>query len=316
MQQPASLGSMGKRGDPLEPPEVLKVLSETGERIDGLLSALGTAGPVAQQRGEDLVGLVTNLYGAGLERLLEVLSDAGRLDDTALDALAADELVSGLLLVHGLHPYDVTTRVAGALDSVRPYLGSHGGDVELLAVDDEGVVTLRLLGTCDSCPSSTVTLQLAVEGAIQAAAPEVTAIHVEPGKRSTPGLISIESLRVRLDQSEAAAAWLPMPELADLAPGEIGGFDKDGIALVACRLGADLFAYRDRCPACDERLGGARLERRLGDSAANLILVCPHCRARYDARRAGIGLDGDHHLEPLPLLQRDGVLSVAVPAGV
>jgi Fe-S cluster biogenesis protein NfuA len=300
-----------------QPESGLDHLSETGERIDSLLSALGTAGPVAQQRGEDLVALVTNLYGAGLERLLEVLADAGRLDATALDALAADELVSGLLLVHGLHPYDVTTRVAAALDSVRPYLGSHGGDVELLGIDQAGVVTLRLLGTCDSCPSSTVTLQLAVEGAIQAAAPEITAIEVEPTARSTPGLISVESLRVRLDQSEAAAAaWLPMPELADLSPGEIGGFDKDGIAFVACRLGADLFAYRDHCPACGEGLAGARLERRLGDSAANLILVCPHCRARYDARRAGTGLDGGHHLEPLPLLQRDGVLSVAVPTGV
>jgi Fe-S cluster biogenesis protein NfuA/nitrite reductase/ring-hydroxylating ferredoxin subunit len=297
-------------------PASLESLSETGERIDGLLSALGTAGPVAQQRGEDLVALVTNLYGAGLERLLDVLTSAGRLDAVALDALAADELVSGLLLVHGLHPYDVTTRVAAALDSVRPYLGSHGGDVELLRIDDAGVVTLRFLGTCDSCPSSTVTLQLAVEGAVQAAAPEVTAIQVEAAARPAPGLISLESLRVRLDEGETAAAWLPTPELADLAPGEIGGFEKDGIAFVACRLGADLFAYRDRCPACGDNLAGAVLERRLGDSAANLILVCPHCRTRYDARRAGAGLDGNDHLEPLPLLHRDGVLSVAVPVGV
>jgi Fe-S cluster biogenesis protein NfuA len=298
-------------------PASLESLSETGERIDSLLSALGTAGPVAQQRGEDLVALVTNLYGAGLERLLEVLADAGCLDAVALDVLAADELVSGLLLVHGLHPYDVTTRVAAALDSVRPYLGSHGGDVELLGIDDAGVVTLRLLGTCDNCPSSTVTLQLAVEGAIQAAAPEVTAIQVEPPARgSVAGVISVESLRLRLDQAESPAAWLPIPELADLAPGEIGGFSKDGLRFVACRLGADLFAYRDHCTNCHESLVGALLERRLGDSAANLILVCPHCRARYDARRAGAGLDGDQHLEPLPLLHRDGVLSVAVPAGV
>ena len=297
-------------------PASLDSLSETGERIDSLLSALGTSGPVAQQRGEDLVALVTNLYGAGLERLLEVLADAGRLDAVAFDALAADELVSGLLLVHGLHPYDVTTRVAAALDSVRPYLGSHGGDVELLGIDDAGVVTLRMLGTCDSCPSSTVTLQLAVEGAIQAAAPEVTAIQVEPGTRSTPGLISVESLRIRLDQGETTATWLPIPELADLQPGEIGGFSKDGTSLVACRLSDELFAYRDHCPSCDESLVGAVLERRLGDSAANLILVCPHCRARYDARRAGAGLDGDQHLEPLPLLHRDGLLSVAIPAGV
>ena len=205
-------------------PVALDHLSETGERIDSLLSALGTAGPVAQQRGEDLVALVTNLYGAGLERLLEVLADAGRLDAVALDALAADELVSGLLLVHGLHPYDVATRVAAALDSVRPYLGSHGGDVELLGIDDIGVVTLRFLGTCDSCPSSTVTLQLAVEGAIQAAAPEVTAIQVEAGARSAPGLISIESLRVRLDEGESAAAWLP-----DSRAGQSGGWRDWGV---------------------------------------------------------------------------------------
>ena len=157
----------------------LDELSETGERIEALIGALSTGGPVAQQRAEDLVAVVNQLYGAGLQRMLDVLHQAGRLDDTALAALAADELVSGLLLVHGLHPYDVTTRVAGALDSVRPYLGSHGGDVELLGVTDDGVVRLRLLGSCDSCPSSTVTLQLAVEGAIQAAAPEVTSIEVD-----------------------------------------------------------------------------------------------------------------------------------------
>ena len=168
------LEPMGKGGDPLEPPKGLEALSETGERIEGLLGALATYGPVAQQRAEDLVALVTNLYGAGLERLLQVLSDSGRLDQQALDALADDELVAGLLLVHGLHPYDVQTRVARALDSVRPYLGSHGGDVELLGVDAEGVVTLRMLGNCDGCPSSSVTLQLAVEEAIQAAAPEVS----------------------------------------------------------------------------------------------------------------------------------------------
>ena len=304
-----------RRATTLDTPTSLDQLSETGERIDSLLSALGTAGPVAQQRGEDLVALVTNLYGAGLERLLEVLADAGRLDGTALDALAADELVSGLLLVHGLHPYDVATRVAAALDSVRPYLGSHGGDVELLGIDEAGVLTLRLLGSCDSCPSSTVTLQLAVEGAIEAAAPEVTAIRVEPTERSAPGLISVESLRVRLDHSEAAAAWLPMPELADLSPGELGGFERT--AFPSSRAGlAQTFSLSGSLSGMRRKASRCDLERRLGDSAANLILVCPHCRARYDARRAGAGLDGDHHLEPLPLLQRDGVLSVAVPAGV
>ncbi len=297
----------------------LDELSETGERIEALISALSTGGPVAQQRAEDLVAVVNQLYGAGLRRMLDVLHEAGRLDDTALAALAADELVSGLLLVHGLHPYDVTTRVAGALDSVRPYLGSHGGDVELLGVTDDGVVRLRLLGSCDSCPSSTVTLQLAVEGAVQAAAPEVTSIEVDtaPGS-STGGMIPVEALRVRLDDQEGAAGaadWVPLPELEELEVGELGGFRVDDVRLVAARLGADVFAYRDHCPSCRSTLEGARLERRLGDSAEFLIMVCPHCRARFDVRRAGLALDSDHHLEPLPILRRSGVLSVAVPAG-
>src|SRR5207342_3700909 len=108
--------------------------------------------------------------------ILDILFDAGRLGEAELSALAADDLVASLLLVHGLHPYGVVERVEQALESVRPYLGSHGGDVELLGVGEDGTVRLRLLGSCDGCPSSAVTLKLAVEGAIESAAPEVTAI--------------------------------------------------------------------------------------------------------------------------------------------
>ena len=130
---------------------------------------------MARERAEELVRLVVDLYGAGLERLLEILHERGRLDDDVLDALAARR--AGGQPAAGARPASVrasTTRVERALDGVRPYLGSHGGDVELLEVTGEGVVRLRLLGSCDGCPSSSVTLKLAVEGAIEAAAPEVT----------------------------------------------------------------------------------------------------------------------------------------------
>ena len=81
-------------------------------------------------------------------------------------------------MLHGLHPLNVETRIARALDRVRPYLGSHGGDVKLLGVN-EGVVHLRLEGSCHGCPSSTVTMKLAIEKAIEEAAPEVVRIEVE-----------------------------------------------------------------------------------------------------------------------------------------
>ena len=174
----------------------------TGERIEALLEAASAGGRVARERAEELVRLVVDLYGAGLERLLEIVHESGRLDDELLDRLAADELVSSLLVVHGLHPYDVETRVARALDGVRPYLGSHGGDVELLGVTEDGVVRLRMLGSCDGCPSSSVTLTLAVETAIQAAAPETLGIEVEEAAPAATGgasVIPVSALRSRLD---------------------------------------------------------------------------------------------------------------------
>src|SRR4051794_7861587 len=151
-------------------------LQARGERIEQLLEASAAAGPVARERAEELVRLVVELYGEGLERLLEIVYDAGALDDKVLDQLADDPVVSNLLIVHGLHPYGVEERIERALASVRPYLGSHGGDVALLAVSDDGVASLRMLGSCDGCPSSAATLTLAVEEAIRKAAPEIVSI--------------------------------------------------------------------------------------------------------------------------------------------
>lgn len=299
------------------PPDYLRA---AGDRIEALVDASASGGAIARERAEELVRLVADLYGAGLERMLDLLFDLGRLDDEALAALAGDELVSSLLLVHGLHPYDVTTRVENALESVRPYLGTHGGDVELLEVTGEGVVRLRLLGSCDGCPSSSVTLSLAVEGAVEAAAPEISSIEVETSdsdEGSSGPLISVDSLRSRLGPADPdpGGTWEPAPVLTELTPGEVGGFTLGGMAVLACRIQEDLFVFRDHCPQCMTRLIGASLERRLGYPASDAVLRCPSCRSHYDVRRAGACLDTEgEHLTPLPLLIRDGAVAVAIPA--
>jgi Fe-S cluster biogenesis protein NfuA/nitrite reductase/ring-hydroxylating ferredoxin subunit len=298
-------------------------LQATGERINTLLEASAAGGVVARERAEELVRLVADLYGAGLERVLTILYDAGHLDDDILAALAADELVSSLLLVHDLHPYDVQTRVERALDGVRPYLGSHGGDVELLEVTEDAVVRIRLLGSCDGCASSAVTLKLAVEGAIEAAAPEVTGIEVETPTRNTPltagPVISVEALWSRLGQAEIAtrSSWEPMPALAGLADGEVAQLVAGTVAIVGCRVGSDLFAYVDRCGQCGSPLAGVTLGRVLGGAIGDAALRCASCSAHFQVRRAGVCLERPElHLDPLPLLVDDGVASVAVPVTV
>lgn len=301
-------------------PETTGRLRATGDRIDSLLEASGSGGVVARERAEELVRLTADLYGAGLERILDIVYETGRLDDEVLDALAGDDLVASLLLVHGLHPYDVGMRVEQALESVRPYLGSHGGDVELLEVNEAGTVRLRLLGSCDGCPSSSVTLKLAVEGAIEAAAPEVTAIEVEeaPGDGHGEGVIPVSSLRSRLEGQVSEASWEPVPQLADLDPGEVTTVKVGATEVLVCRLGSELFAYHDECARCAVSLRGAALSRRLGAAVGEAVLRCPACHAHYDVRRAGAGLDegSDLHLTPVPLLTEGGVTSLAVAAPV
>lgn len=291
-------------------------LAATGERIERLLEACSTAGPLARERAEELVRLVVDLYGAGIRRMLDHVYDAGVLTDEVIDSLVDDELVSSLLLVHGLHPYSVEERIVRALDKVRPYLGSHGGDVELLEVTEAGVARLRLLGSCDGCPSSAVTLSLAVEGAITAAAPEVASFEVveAPAPTSSPSVIPVEALSARLHARSAgpAATWEPVVALAAVPTGGVTPFAVADQQLVVARIGTDVYAYLDSCPACGATLAGASLERRLS-AGKTVVLTCPGCRAHYDAQRAGAGLDGtQHRLTPVPLLQRDGVLEVAV----
>jgi Fe-S cluster biogenesis protein NfuA len=149
-----------------------------GDRIEELFDRLqGSADPRTLATAEELLRSVSLLYGSGITRIVELAVER---QPALMDAFVADELVASLMLAVGIHPESLASRVEAALERVRPFLGAHGGDVELLGVDDDGgAVRLRLLGSCDGCPSSAVTLRTAVETAILESAPEVVAIEVD-----------------------------------------------------------------------------------------------------------------------------------------
>ena len=145
-------------------------------RIDKLVAVIRDA-PESEVRSAalELVESVMEFEGNAIDRMMEIASESGDPGWRIIEAFGQDELVSNLLLLHGLHPLDLETRVRGALDKVRPYLKSHGGNVDLLSVTD-GVVRLRLIGSCDGCPSSTLTLKSAIETNIYEVAPDVVSI--------------------------------------------------------------------------------------------------------------------------------------------
>lgn len=310
----------------------------TSERIAGLLADLGAhADPRVTERAEEVVRLLLELYGAALQRVMTVAAA----EPKVADSLADDELVASLLILHGLHPLDVAERVRRALDTVRPYLGSHAGGVQLLGVEND-VVRLRLEGSCDGCPSSTVTIKNAIERAIGEAAPEITAVEVEGAaepRHGASGVIPVESLyrggtgegpaatpdgapagahvaaapaaggQVANGSAAAAGTWAPLPEVSDLGHGELRAVVVAGVQVLVCRCHGNLYAYRDRCPACGSPMAGGELTGELAG--------CPSCRRGYNVRLAGRSAgDREVHLDPLPLITRDGETRICVPAAV
>ncbi len=286
-------------------------VQQVGDQIEELLAGLAASGQGAA--AEELVRLLVGLYGDGLAHIAGTLSDEGAAGAAMLGRLTEDPLVESLLLLHGLHPLDVDTRIQRALDRVRPYLGSHAGGVQYVGVTD-GVALLRLEGNCDGCPSSTVTVKLAIEGAVQDAAPEVSEVVVEgvtePPAPPGPVLLQIGS-RPGADPAPAAedghGSWVTLPPMGPPSARPVSTTAGD-MAIVVCSVRGTLYAYRDACAACGAGLGSGQLARE--------VLTCT-CGATYDVSRAGRGLsDPALHLEPLPLVTDSQGVRVAVPAAV
>jgi Fe-S cluster biogenesis protein NfuA/nitrite reductase/ring-hydroxylating ferredoxin subunit len=286
-----------------------------GARVEELLGVLASGGGNgAAPAAEELVSLLVGLYGDGLGRIVTMLGEQGEPGAQLLAKLADDPLVESLLLLHDLHPLDVDARIQRALDRVRPYLGSHAGGVEYLGVT-EGVARLRLEGSCQGCPSSTVTVQLAIQGAVEGAAPEVTEVVVEGMTTAPePRLLQIGQ-RPDGGLSPPAAVggtpggtpgWITLPDIGPPSSRPVSA-SADGTAVLVCSVRGTLYAYRDSCAACGGSMADGALEREQ--------LTCPGCGARYNVRLAGKSVDEqDLHLDPLPLLADSQGVRVAMAA--
>jgi Fe-S cluster biogenesis protein NfuA/nitrite reductase/ring-hydroxylating ferredoxin subunit len=278
-------------------------LQERAAKMETLLGEIESLqDPNARAKAAEVVQVLLELYGEGLARMMEVVAQ-GEDSERAFEVLAGDELVSHLLLLHGLHPLDVETRVIRALEEVRPYLQSHGGNVELLGIEG-GVARVRMQGSCDGCPSSAVTLKLAIEEAVQKAAPDLEGIEAEgvTEPQPAPTLVAGPTLRRKKKrQEENGASWTVVGGLPQLSGGGLLVKEISGEPVLFLKLEDDFYAYRHLCPGCGESLEEGSLK--------GAELACSGCAHRYDARRAGRCLDDPQlHLEPIPLLVNEEVV--------
>ena len=262
------------------------------QELTGRLEDLGD--DACRELAEELTGAVVQMYGAGLERIVELI------DEDTRDRLAADDLVAGLLMIHDLYPVPLEERVVAALDTVRPYMESHGGNVELLGVED-GIARLRLEGSCKSCRASSSTLELAVRQALQEHAPDLLGMDVE-GVLEEDEDAGITGVPLPLVQANGAPSWHAL----DIAPPEtLATTDVAGLSLFVANVDGTLLAYRNSCASCRSPMDAGVL--------AGGALSCPSCGRNFFLPQAGRSMDDEHlQLEPIPLLREDEAIKVAL----
>ena len=288
------------------------------ERVQELQDRLDSVGdPATRKVADELVSAVVQMYGAGLERIIERMLAAGEAGEQIAVALTDDQYLATLLLIHDLHPVPLEARVQEALDSVRPYMESHGGNVELLSLEN-GIARIHLRGSCSDCSASAMTLELAIKQALEQAAPDLEGLEVEgvaPQTMDGTGLPIVTGsapptameLPVVMSAPPAAPAWFDVESVEELADGAIVPVAVAGNELMIANVEGTLLAYRDTCAGC-----GAPLHD--GDLRSG-ALSCRRCERSYFLPRAGRSMDDDGlQLEPVPLLRERDRVKVALAA--
>ncbi|WP_298918527.1 NifU family protein [uncultured Nostoc sp.] len=218
----------------------------------------------------------------GLKRAIEALHKAAltslikSLKQESMSALrhaVTDEVVYAVLLYHELvkpPKPPLAQRVETALEEVRPDLKSHNGDVELMAIKLPDTVEVRLIGTCSSCPASTLTLSQGVEQAIKNHCPEITkvvAVNNNPTvNNANSGLISPFS-------SKITSTWMKVATIDQVPEFSVLAVQLAGNLLILHRQGVRVTCYRNACTHLGSPLEKGKVE--------NGIITCPSHGFQY-----------------------------------
>jgi Fe-S cluster biogenesis protein NfuA/nitrite reductase/ring-hydroxylating ferredoxin subunit len=271
--------------------------------------------------------LIATLEREEDQRALMLLELVDAIHRPGLELIAAGDnehpIARALLAMYDLAPVEERIEVEEALDEIRPYIESHGGELELLDVQD-GVVHVRMSGACHGCAGSAMTLRRGIEEKLReryAGFREIVAHEPEaPGGSNGGGqsrLLQIEGANGSANGQLLQIEGLRRPvfeevgALADLAPGRINVAEVGGVSIAILNIDGEPYAFKNGCPLDVDRpmpLDGARV--------ADKVIVCPWHNCAYDAR-SGRRVDDQPEapaLAVVPIAVRDGMLEVAVNA--
>jgi Fe-S cluster biogenesis protein NfuA/nitrite reductase/ring-hydroxylating ferredoxin subunit len=277
------------------PKDEISELNQQSQHIQELIEEIDSLGDSeARELMQECIREILSFYGHGLERILRIISNGSNSAAKEIyNNLIDDSFLSGLLLIHDLHPLDLRTRLHLALEKVKPYMDSHGGSVEIVSLEN-GVAKLKLSGSCKGCPSSSSTLELGIKQAIEEHCPDLVELEVEGAPASA----------IAGTSSGKQTAWIELKGVDALPKGAMKALEVSGIPVVVCRFNQQLYAYRNFCPACERTFSNGTFTER--------IIAC-QLGHRYDVQQAGKCTDDENiHLDPFPLIQEKGMLKIGV----
>ena len=164
-------------------------------KIGELVQQLETvADPAVRDSAKELLQLSMDLHGAGLERMLEIIFQSHEAGPGIIDELGRDSLVSSLLILYGIHPEELQTRVERKLQEIESKLHKMGVGASLLGCAN-GDVRVRIQVDGHACGSTARTAQSTVEEAIYEAAPDLKSLVIEGGEQPAgSGFVALENL--------------------------------------------------------------------------------------------------------------------------
>jgi len=281
----------GPEGRSEDRPEA--AFEDDARRVDDAVAAVERLDAPARQAATELKQAVEGFHRAALVHVVRTLRADPRGKELLFE-LVDDPSVHAVLALHGIIRPSVHARAEAALDAVRPYLRSHGGDVELVEVAD-GRAHVRLHGSCNGCSMSAVTLREGVEEALVTGVDEVTGIEVLDDQ-PTVAFIPVASVERR------DTGWVTGPQASEVPLGGMLRVDLDDQSFIVTNVDQRLAVFRNECVHQGMTLDGGMID--------DGVLVCPWHGFRYEASSGECISAPGAQLPQVPMRIEDGRLSI------
>lgn len=257
-----------------------------------------------RERARELRAAIEAFHRPALVHIVRTLRDDPRGKELLFE-LVDDPNVHAVLALHGIVRADPVTRAERALATVRPYLQSHGGDVELVRIEGD-TAFVRLHGSCSGCSMSAVTLREGVEEALVRMVDEISRIEVLDDQ-PTAAFIPLSSVGVK--PGTTGNGWVRALPVDRVAPGTMVRFDVEIApasgddpahvdSFIVTNVDSRIAVFRNECVHQGFSLDGGTL--------VDGVITCPWHGFRFDASSGECISAPNAQLGPVPTRIDDG----------